>query len=329
MKLFVRAPMTEKSLIKLKKYFDEIIYQPWTENGLRYYEDEMIIALEQIQPDVLITELDKITNKVVNEYNRLILIGDCRAKPENIDISACTKAGLPVICTPGRNAQAVAEMMIGLIISFYRKIIESNQWLYSGNWIAGTTPYFLFMGNEIHAKKVGFIGMGAVGQAAAKILEAFDCDIFYYDPYIDLSTTTNYQSLDLTQIFEECDIISVHLPVNQETKGLINRSLLQKMKPEALFVNTARSDVVKQADLIEVLRQHQIGGAIIDVYPEEPPNINKSPLFQLDNVLLTPHICGASHEVYKHHSAIITNRMIEWLEQRNRLSLIYNKEILL
>lgn len=327
MKLLIRAPIIENRREELKCYFDEVIYLPWTDTGERYYEDEMLQALEKYQPDALITELDRITEKVLNNYGKLRVIGDCRANPANIDVNACTQHGIPVLCTPARNAQAVAEMLVGLLLCYLRNIIPATQWVKDRQWITGATPYYTWMGNELQGKKVGFVGFGAVGRSAAHLLEAFNCDILFYDPYVEQDGAA-YKKCALEEIFSNSDIVSIHLPVLDSTKGMINKRLLSLMKPDAIFVNTARSAVVDIDTLVEVLEKNQIRGAILDVLDHEPPLEKDLKILQYPNVLLTPHICGATHEVTDHQSDIITERLIKWLKKENLTAIVYNKAVL-
>lgn len=167
MKVYVRAPMSEIRLRELQELFEEVVYDPWNKTGERFYEKEMLEALKTVQPDILITELDRITEAVVSNYKGLKVIGDCRANPANIDIEACSAHGIPVLCTPARNATAVAEMLVGMLIAYMRKLLPATAWVRDGQWIEGTTPYYTWMGNELHGKHVGFVGFGAVGKAAA------------------------------------------------------------------------------------------------------------------------------------------------------------------
>ncbi|PKM52211.1 MAG: 3-phosphoglycerate dehydrogenase [Firmicutes bacterium HGW-Firmicutes-7] len=327
MKLLVRAPIIEERLKELEMYFEEVVYDPWTITGERYYEDEMIEALKKHQPDVLITELDRITEKVIANYDKLQVIGDCRANPANIDVVACEKAGIPILCTPARNAQAVAEMLVGLVINFMRNILPSVEWIKNGEWVKGATPYYLWMGNELQGKKVGFIGFGAVGRSAAKILEACGCKIYFYDPYVDF-VKEEYTKCGVDEIFKNSDIVSIHLPVLDSTKGMINADLFAKMKETAIFVNTARSEVVDEAALMKVLKNKCIKGAILDVLEVEPPTKEALAIGKLSNVLLTPHICGATYEVTDHQSDIITERLIKWLNKEDMEKIIYNKSVL-
>ena len=323
MKILVRAPMSQDKLEELRNHFDEVVYSPWTENGERYYEDEMLKVLCEVKPDILITELDRITEKVLQGYDGLKVIGDCRAMPANIDIDACNAHHIPVLCTPGRNAQAVAEMLVGLLLSYMRRILPSVQWIKDGNWKDGTTPYYTWMGNELYGKRVGFVGFGAVGRSSAKLLEAFGCEINFYDPYVDF-VKDSYKKLSLDEIFEQCDIVSIHLPVNDATKGIINKDLFKKMKKEAIFINTARSAVVNQKDLLDVVKQHAIKGVIMDVLENEPPTPSDLEITSYDWVLLTPHICGATFEVTNHQSDIIVSRLLQWEKQMDLSSIVYN-----
>ena len=204
MKVYVRAPYEEACLAELKELFDEVVYEPWTTTGQRYYEDEMLEHLLAVQPDALITELDRVTEKVLAGYDRLKFIGDCRGTPANLQVDACTKAGVPILCTPGRNTQAVAEMVVGLILTMYRKTIPAIQWVQDGKWVQGTTPYYLWMGHELQGKKVGFVGFGAISHAVAKILDGFECDISFYDPFLP-GDQGHYRKKSLEEIFSGHD----------------------------------------------------------------------------------------------------------------------------
>lgn len=327
MKIYVRAPFSEAGLKELHKMFDCVVYEPWTDDGKRYYEDEMLENLLKVQPDALITELDRITPKVLAGYDKLKFIGDCRGTPANLDVEACTKAGIPILCTPGRNTQAVAEMVVGLILTFYRNTIPATQWAKDGKWVAGTTPYYLWMGNELQGKKVGFVGYGRISRVVAKLLDGFECDLSFYDPFIP-ENQGKCRKCSLEEIFTESDIVTLHLPVLDSTKGMINEKLLRLMKATALFVNAARSALVDYRALEQVLKEKAIRGAIIDVLDTEPPTAEDLAIAALPNVLLTPHICGSSYEVTDHQSDILTDAIKEWLVGENLEKIVYNREVI-
>lgn len=325
-KIYIRAPFSETCLSELRKFF-EVVYEPWTMNGERFYEDEMLDHLLRVRPDALITELDRVTAKVLTGYPKLRLIGDCRAMPANIDIAACTAAKVPVLCTPARNAQAVAEMLVGLLLAMMRNLIPSVQWVKDGKWVAGATPYYLWMGSELNNKKVGFVGFGAVGRAAAKLLDAFGCDISFYDPFVELYDS-RYRKRALEEVFSECDIVSIHLPVTEATRGLVSEKLLRSMKKNAVFANTARSAVVDYAALKKILEEKRIRGAILDVLDTEPPSPEDLEIGRFPNVILTPHICGATYEVTDHQSEIMTKRIKQWLSGEGLEQIVYNRGVL-
>lgn len=134
----------------------------------------------------------------------------------------------------------------------------------------GTTPYYLWMGHELQGKKVGFVGFGAISHAVAKILDGFECDISFYDPFLP-GDQGHYRKKSLEEIFSESDIVTLHLPVTDSTRGMITEPLLRSMKKTALFVNAARSAIVDYTALEKVLREEAIAGAIIDVLDTEPP----------------------------------------------------------
>ncbi len=328
MKVYVRAPYSEERLAELREMFDEVVYEPWTVTGERYYEDEMLENLLRVKPDALITELDKITEKVLNGYEGLQFIGDCRATPANIDVDACTAHNIPLLCTPGRNTQAVAEMVLGLILTFLRNTLPAVQWARDGKWVPGTTPYYLWMGNELQGKKVGLVGFGAISHALVKLLDAFDCEILFYDPFVPESQG-KYKKAELAEVFAESDIISLHLPVTQETTGMITEELLRTMKPSAVFVNAARSAVVDYPGLRKVLEDGVFRGAVLDVLDVEPPtDENDLALIQLPNVLVTPHICGSTYEVTNHQADIMNNRIKKLWAKENLERVVYNRAIL-
>ncbi len=326
MKILVRAPFSEKGLNALKTMFDEVTYDPWNATGKWYQDEETLDLLKREQPDVFVTELDRVKEETLSHYDGLKLLGVCRANPANVDVPRCTEKKLPILCTPARNAQAVAECLVGELLCFMRNIHVAADWEKQGNWQPGTTPYCMFTGNEIQGKKIGFVGFGAVGKAAAKLLRAFDTEIVFYDPFVE--AFEDYEKVTLEELFESCDIVSIHLPVLPSTEKMIGKDLLERMKPTSIFVNTARSAVVDMQALYEVIHAGKIRGAVMDVMDHEPPTQEDMDRWTKENVLLTPHICGASHEVSDHHSDIMVQRLRDWLKQENLQRIVFNRDVL-
>ncbi|RNB79571.1 hydroxyacid dehydrogenase [Brevibacillus fluminis] len=314
MSVLLIAPYPEQRRRELEQLLGPVHYYPWTELGRARTGTELLELLQRIDARAVIVELDEVTEEVIADHP-LDFIGVCRATPVNVAVQAASKRAIPVFRTIGRNVQAVVELVIGTIITMLRHVRQSETWLKGENWIDQFGPYLQFQGSELHGKKVGVIGLGAVGKRIAKLLEAFSCEIVYYDPYVEQSEVPAYQALPLEDLLAKSDIVTVHLPSLPETHGLLSLTLLAHLQPHALFVNTSRSSVVDNDALYELLSNKQIAGAILDVFDAEPPGPREHALIQLDNVLATPHIAGASHDVYHHHAAIMNEQIIAWLKQ--------------
>lgn len=327
MTVLVTAPYNEEGRKELEKLFGSVAYQSWKEQGRAYREDEIIQLLKATNAKGLITELDQVTDSVFASVPELSFVGVCRGMPSNVDVAAASKRGIPVFYTPGRNAQAVAEMFIGNVISFLRHTSTSNQWLKDGKWDSDyLQAYVKFKGNELTGKTVGMVGFGAVGQRIAKLLTAFDCKIKYYDPYVQ-DVHPQYEKVSLKTVFSLSDIVSVHLPRTEETLGLIDRAYFDLMKESAIFVNTSRAVVVNRNDLLSVLKEHKIRGAILDVFYHEPPEESDYKLISLPNVLATPHLAGATFEVEDLHVTILNEALKKWkVEKTLNIPTLYNKD---
>lgn len=329
MRILITAPYHKQAQEELTEMLGEVIYRPWKTQGRAYNEEELIDLLQETNAEALITEHDEVTEKVIESSPGLQFLGVCRGTPSNADIDAATERNIPVFNTPARNAQAVAEMFVANVITFLRKTLAGIDWLKSEKWDEGAhASYLEFKGNELAGKTIGMIGFGAVGQTIANLVQCFPCKILYYDPFYT-SDNSDYVKCSLEEVFEKSDIVSVHLPVNAQTKGMIDKRLLSKMKKDAVFVNTARAVVVKREDLLEVLEQNLIKGAILDVFDNEPPDTVDYKIIHMSNVLATPHIAGATHEVEDHHADIMNRNLSNWfIHDKKYIPQLVNKEIL-
>ncbi|MFE4893814.1 2-hydroxyacid dehydrogenase [Peribacillus butanolivorans] len=327
MNILVTAPYNEAGIKELNELFGKATYQPWKENGRAYNEVELISLLKESKAEGLITELDQVTEKVFAEVPELRFVGVCRGMPSNVDVEAATKRGLPVFFTPARNAQAVAELFVGNLLTFLRHTIPSNQWLKEEKWNEDyLQAYLKFKGNEISGKTIGMVGFGAVGQRIAAVLESFQCSVKYYDPYVE-SDNPNHVRASLEDVFSTSDVVSIHLPRTEETIGMINEHFLGLMKEEAIFVNMSRAVVVERDALVQVLKAQKIRGAILDVFYQEPPEQSDYELIKLPNVLATPHLAGASYEVEDHHVSIMNQALTKWTTQHTlQIPTLYNRK---
>lgn len=318
MRILITAPYHEQGIAALKAQFGEIVYHSWKPNGRAWNETELMQLLAESKAEALITEHDHVTAEVIKANPQLQFIGVCRGTPSNVAVSTATEMGIPVFFTPARNAQAVAEMFISNVIMLLRKTIPAMNWLKGRNWQTGAhDSYLAFKGAELAGKTIGLVGFGAIGQLIARMVRNYPCNIQFFDPYV-MEHDKAYKQLSIEEIFVTSDIVSIHLPVTPETKGMINSGLLNKMKKDAIFVNTARAVVVKREDLLDVLERNAIRGAVLDVFDNEPPDELDYRIIDHPNVIATPHIAGATVEVEDHHVEIMNRALHEWFALGNR-----------
>lgn len=315
MRILVTAPYHSKGREILAEELGEVVYRPWKDHGRAFNEAELIDLIAETEAEALITEHDQVTAAVIETYPELKFIGVCRGTPSNVAVDAAKRRGIPVFHTPARNAQAVAELFLATVIDLMRNTWAGVTWLAGKNWEAGAhTSYLQFKGNELAGKTIGMIGFGAVGQRIAHMVENFPCAIKFYDPFVE-NHKEGYVKVSLEEVFETADVVSIHLPVNESTIGMINKNLISRMKQDAIFVNTARASVVKREDLLYALENNLIRGAVLDVFDHEPPDEIDYRIINLPNVLATPHIAGATHEVEDHHVDIMNNNVLNWFVQ--------------
>lgn len=264
---------------------------------------------------IVVTHLAPMTRKVFAALPDLKFLGISRGGPVNVDIGAATEHGVVVVNTPGRNASAVAEFTIGVMIAHSRNILLGHQALRTG--IFRTDLYHGDrVGAELSEMTIGLIGYGQVGRKVAGILQAFGSKILVHDPYQTLSPKDRDSDVEMTtleELLQGSDIVSLHQRVSEETAGMINRDRLMSMRPDALLVNTARGALLDYDALNEVMRTGHLRGAVLDTFPEEPPSPDCA-LLQLHNVILTPHISGASLTTVRTSARLIAADLQRWLQ---------------
>lgn len=227
----------------------------------------------------------QVTRELIAAAPKLKVIARAGVGLDNIDIKAADENGIVVVAALGINAVAVAELTLGLALTLARSIVERDSSTRAGKWDRGA-------GTELSGKTWGLLGFGATGRAVAKLLTGFGCEVIAYDPFVKNGENVKLTSLD--EVVANADVLSIHLPATNETTGLINQTLISKMKRSALLVNVGRGEVINEADLERALKENLIGGAALDVRATEPP---KDQLFKgLSNVVLTPHIAGITRE---------------------------------
>jgi phosphoglycerate dehydrogenase-like enzyme len=285
--------------------------------------------LQELIRDVslLVVEVEKVTASVMGAARELELIAACRGNPSNVDVAEATLRGIPVLHAPGRNAESVADFTLGLILAIGRSICEADRHLRTNGWhVTGEIPYFYFRGPEISGKSVGLVGCGQMGRALARRLQALQMDVLAYDPYVDAEELDGLvKMVTLDDLLRDSDFVSLHVPATEETKEMIGATEIAKMKPGAFLINTARAAVVEEQALFEALQNGGLSGAALDVFWQEPLPAD-SQWLELDNVVLTPHIAGAAHDVKIHQSAMIIDDVQRFLNGQ-RPARVVNPEV--
>ena len=316
----VTAPLRGPGLDKLRKIAD-VVYDPWIDQTpLRMYDGEKLAErARQEDARVLVVEADSVKGPVVELP--LLAVASTRGDPNNVDIPACTAAGIPVLNAPGRNADAVAELAVALIFAVNRHLLQADTDVRAGEtYRNGTIPYQRFRAWEINGQTAGLVGLGAVGRALWWRLEGLGARVIAYDPY----NPEAKHSLD--DLLGESDIISMHAPVTPETTGMIGPAQFALMKEGAMFINTARAHLHDTDALVEALRSGKLMGAGLDHFVGERLPTDH-PLTTLDNVVLTPHIGGATWDTESRQAGMIADDL-ERLLRGERPHHIMNPEVL-
>ena len=280
---------------------------------------------------MIITSYDDITRKVIESAPNLKLIACTRATPVNVDMEAAKERNIPVLYTPGRNSDSTAEMTIGLMLSVARRIPMAHGALKAGKFTGNPdakkvtkdglkvdmiwdmdmdSPYMIFKGTQLHGKTLSIIGYGSIGRRVGRIARAIGMELLIFDPYvgeIDVEEFGVRKALTLKQVMEESDFITCHMKITDQTKGCINREMISYMKPTAYFINASRGAILDEEALIDALREKRIAGAAFDVYASEPLASNHPYVTELDNVVITPHIAGATDDVLVNHTKQIVS----------------------
>lgn len=245
--------------------------------------------------EILVTQLAPLSEDMMRRLPALKLVAVSRGGPINIDMAAARDHGITVVNVPGRNATAVAEFTIGAILAETRLIRVGHEALRKGEW-RGDLYRADRTGRELGEMTVGVVGYGNIGTKVVRLLRAFGCHVLVSDPYVQLSAEDRNAGVELVgldDLLSRSDVVTLHPRVTEETRGLIGKHTIARMKPGVIFVNTARGPLVDYDALYEALVSGQIASAMLETFAVEPVP-SDWPLLQLPNVTLTPHIAGAS-----------------------------------
>lgn len=285
MKIKVTSPSFSKNFQLIKRLKENFGDVEVNEDGIRFNKEELIAYLKDA--DGVIVGLEKIDKEVIDRTN-LQIVAKYGVGTDNIDIAYLEKKGIKFCFKAGVNRQYVAEFTLGLILSSLRNIVPMSCELKKGTFIKNG-------GASLFGKKVGIIGVGNIGKELVKLLKPFDVNIFVNDivDQKDYYRKNNLQEVDKEYIFKNCDVITLHTPLTNQTKNMIDKTALLQLKEGALLVNTARGDLIDFQALKQVLGQKEIIVAS-DVFDKEPPKDEE--LLAFGNFIPTPHIAGNSKE---------------------------------
>ncbi len=290
-----------KAIDRLKDFSGDLIYNPY---GRPLTQEELIPLLKDC--DGYIAGLDEITKKVLSQCGKLKVISRYGAGVDRVDLAAARENKIIVTNTPGVNAVAVAELAFGMILSLARKITFLDQKTRNGEWVRST-------GMELKSKTIGILGLGAIGKDLARYAQGFSMNVMAYDPYINeaYAKENNITVASFEQVIESCDVISLHLPLTDKTRHLIDRDVIGRMKRGALLVNTSRGGIIDEDAAYEGLKDGHLGGLALDAFEAEPPK--QSPLFQLENVVVTPHTGAHTKEATQNMADLAVENLIQVL----------------
>jgi len=261
--------------------------------GLWERPDDLAAALAGARA-VIVRNKTQMRGTILDAADRLEAVGRLGVGLDNIDVTACKARGIKVLPARGANASAVAEYVIGAALILLRGAFSATPRLMAGEW-----PREQLIGRQIEGKRLGLLGFGSIGQVTADKARALGMEIAAYDPVVppDASCWEAVVRTDFDELIASSDVLSLHLPLTDETRGLIGPQTIDRMKTEAILVNTARGGIVDEAALAAALREGRLAGAALDVFETEPLDESSATLFAgLANVILTPHIAGVTEE---------------------------------
>lgn len=258
----------------------ELIYPS---KAMQLTEDELLDMLQGVSASLAGSE--PYTRRVIEACPALRVVARAGVGYDAVDTVACTERGVAVCIAPNTNQDAVAEHTFAIILAITKNVVCQHNGLCKGGWPRQANI-------PLRGRTLAIVGLGRIGKAVALRGKAFGMKLIAYEPFPDKTFAAEHgiKLVPLEQVFREGDFVSLHIPMSAESRYLVNKQTLDLMKPTAYLVNTARGGLVCEADLIAALRQRRIAGAALDVFEQEPPG--KNPLFELDNVVVTPHAAG-------------------------------------
>ena len=315
----VTAPVRGPALDELHELAD-VVLEPWLDQQpVRLYgPDQLAARIDETGATIVVCEADSCAGPVLERP--LLAIGSTRGDPTNVDVPGATAAGIPVLHAPGRNADAVAEMTVALLLAVTRHVVPGDRDMRAGTVFGETLPYQRYRAWQLAGRTAGLVGLGAVGRATKWRLEGLGMRVIAADPFAADATH------DLDDLVAEADVVSMHAAVTPETIGLVGADRFARMRPGTVYVNTARAALHDTDALVAALASGHLGGAALDhVDGEVLPGDH--PLVGLANVVLTPHIGGATYDTEVNQTTMIVEDLARLLRGERPVRLA-NPEVL-
>ncbi len=323
MRALILAPFTNHSLLELNSVGIKTVHESWLETNELQDPELLGQRLQNEQFDAVIVEADFLFEETFDAAPNLQVAGICRSATNQIDVDGATERGVVVINTPGRNAAAVAELTIALMLSVGRRIAESDRYVRGRKWESPTAPYSELRGIELGGKVAGVIGLGAIGRRVADLCNAFGMNVLGYDPIVTPAWANDFNVTwtELDFLLESADFVTLHAPAADDGSALLTTERIARMKHGSILINTASAELIDEHALVEALTNRQLSGAGIDIFPSHPVDPT-NPLLDLPNVVLTPHIGGATDDTIDRHSAAITGDLIRFSQDEKPLNFV-------
>ncbi|WP_432942953.1 2-hydroxyacid dehydrogenase [Kribbella sp. CA-253562] len=281
-------------------------------------EDELIAALPGVE--VAVTQMGPFTERVLESAPELRFLVCCRGGPVNVNVPAATKRGVVVASTPGRNAVAAAEHAVALMMGALRKLPQLQRTLEQGEWRSDLYAYDE-CGSELEGATVGLIGYGAIGSRVARVMLAFGAHVVVVDPVLDPTNPPDgIEVVDLDELLTRSDVVSLHARLTDDTRGMIGADQLARMRPGGVLVNTARGGLLDYEATVDALESGQLGAAAFDVFPAEPLP-EGSRLLTAPNVVMTPHLAGATRQTAQRAGSIAAEAVAAYLAGRDPIGI--------
>lgn len=268
---------------------------------------EELLSLLPDYDAVIVRNETKVDTEFLDTAKKAQVIGRLGVGLDNIDLKATRERNIPVVSARNANATSVAEYVMAAMLNASRALSDADADVRQGNW-----DRKFFTGSELYNKTLGLVGMGEIAHRVAKRAKAFGMRVIGYDPFVapydHVVQETGIEQVDLDEVFNQSDFISVHVPLTPATRHLINRDKLDLMKPHAYLINSARGGIIHEDDLVEAVANNKIAGAYLDVLEKEPVDIN-SPLLKYDAIRLSPHIAGLTVEAQSRTALLIAHEV--------------------